>query len=95
VHLVVRGESAEKVGFQEKALATSTSAHGALMILSTNVALGQTLFLKNPRTQGEMEARVVRLGPHHRGRAQIGVEFVQPSPEFWSAKARAARQSGN
>jgi uncharacterized protein YceH (UPF0502 family) len=95
VHLVVRGGSAEKAGFQEKALAISTSAHGALVILSTNVALGQTLFLKNPRTQGEMEARVVRLKPHQRGRAQVGVEFIEPSSEFWSGKARVARQSGN
>jgi hypothetical protein len=92
VHLVVLGESAEKVAFQEKAIATSVNAYGALMFLTAKVELGQTLSLKNPRTQDQIQVRVVRFGPHRRGRVQVGVELAQPSPEFWSAKARIARE---
>lgn len=83
VRLIVRGESKENGGFQEKTYATSVSTHGALMILSTMVAEGQKLFLKNPRTENEIEGRVVRFGPPYRGLTQVGVEFVRPAEEFW------------
>ena len=83
VVLVVRGESAERQPFQEETFTTSVSAHGALVVLSTKVALGQTIFLKNPRTQDEMEGRVARFGPFYGYQLQIGVDFAQPSLTFW------------
>jgi hypothetical protein len=73
------------VPFQEKTYATSVSLHGALMILSTMVSEGQMLSLINPRTQDEIEGRVVRFGPLYRGLTQVGVEFVRPAQEFWPA----------
>jgi hypothetical protein len=85
VRLIVRGESRENVPFQEKTYATSVSTHGALMILSTIVTEGQMLSLINPRTQDEIEGRVVRFGPPYRGLTQVGVEFVRPAQEFWPA----------
>jgi hypothetical protein len=88
--VVVRGEAIEKVVFQEETFATSVSAHGALMLLSTKVVLGQNLLLKNPSTQREMEGRVARFGPPYSGHAQVGVEFVQPAPEFWPVESRTA-----
>ena len=95
VRLIVRGESAEKVAFEEKTYATSVSAHGALMILSAMVAQGQRLLLKNPRTQNEIEGQVVRFGPPYRGYAQVGVEFAQPATEFWSADSQVAIKPRN
>jgi hypothetical protein len=83
VQLVVRGESVEKEPFQEETFTISISAHGALVLLSTKVALGQTLFLKNSRTKKEMESRVTRLDPLHGGFAPVGVEFARPAPKFW------------
>jgi len=87
VRLIVRGESRENVTFEEKTYATSVSTHGALMILSKTVEEGQMLSLINPRTQDEIEGRVVRFGPSYRGLPQVGVEFVRPAKEFWSAEA--------
>ena len=84
--LIVRGISVEMEVFQEEALTISVSAHGALMLLSAKVALGQTLFLKNPRTQNEMEGRVARFGPPDGRVAQVGVEFVRAAPQFWPVK---------
>ena len=83
VALVVRGESKESKPFQEKTFTISVSAHGTLLVLETNVVLGQTLILSNPQTQDEVEGRVVRFGSPYGGLAQVGIEFAQPSPEFW------------
>jgi len=83
VGLVVGGISLENGAFQEETFTISVSAHGALMLLSTKVALGQTLFLRNPRTQNELEGRVARFDSHGGGFAQVGIDFAQPSPTFW------------
>jgi hypothetical protein len=55
------------------------------MELATKVILGQTLFLKNPETQDEAQAWVTRLGLCRGTWTQVGVEFVQPNEDFWSA----------
>ncbi len=87
VGLVVRGESVEKEAFKEATFTISVSAHGALVVLSAKVALGQTLLLENPQTQSEVEGRVTRFGPPHGGLAQVGVEFAQPAPKFWPVES--------
>ena len=83
VPLVVRGESAERETFQEQTFTIVVSAHGALMVLATKVAIGQTLVLMNPETWDEREGRVAYLGPPYGGLAQVAIEFAQPAPEFW------------
>jgi hypothetical protein len=87
VGVIVRGITLENEAFQEETFTISVSAHGALMLLSTKVALGQTLFLKNPRTQSEMEVRVARFGSPHGGLALVGIEFARPAPMFWPVEA--------
>ena len=83
VALIVRGESIEGRPFQEETFTISVSAHGALLVLSARVALGQTLFLVNAQTRNEREGRVARFGALYGGLAQVGVEFAFPAPEFW------------
>jgi hypothetical protein len=95
VGLVAWGVSVENGAFKEDTHAVSVSAHGALVVLSSKVALGQTLFLKSPRTKSEVESRVVRFGPPSRGHVQVGVEFVQPAPDFWPVESGIAGKSSN
>lgn len=83
VILLVRGESTEKAVFEEEVLATSLSAQGALIGLSANVEVGQTLILKNPQNQAQLVGHIVRLEPLERGGALAGIEFVRPAPDFW------------
>jgi hypothetical protein len=85
VGLAVRGESVEKKAFREETFTTSVSAHGARVLLSAKVALGQKLFLRNSETQKDMEGRVAHINPIHDGFAQVGIEFAQPSPTFCPA----------
>jgi hypothetical protein len=85
VSLIVRGESVEGKFFLEPTFTISVSAHGALVVLSTKVALGQALFLKNLGAQKEMEGRVTRFGPHYGNQDQVGINFTQPTLTFWPA----------
>lgn len=87
VPLVVSGNSAERQPFREETFTVTVSAHGALLMMATKVALGQNLRLANSASE-EREGKVSFIGPFHAGLAQVGVEFLQPSPEFWPVSSR-------
>jgi hypothetical protein len=93
--LVVRGVTFEKGSFQEAAITSSVSSHGALILMSAKVALGQTLVLRNSVTQHELQARVVRLYAPAEGVARVAVELAHPCIRFWSAASFASVQKGN
>jgi hypothetical protein len=95
VRLIVRGESGGNAAFEEKTYATCVSDHGALMILSATVEVGQSLVLKNPRTQDEIQSQVVRFGPLYKGRVQVGVEFPHPAREFWHGEPQVGSNLSN
>ena len=88
--LVIRGEVEDKRAFQEQTFTLAVSAHGALVFLATRVALGQRVVVMNPKTWDEREGRVAYLGSPHAGLAQVGIEFAQPAPEFWSISSPPA-----
>jgi hypothetical protein len=85
LRLIVRGESAKRKVFLEPTFTISVSAHGALVVMTTKVALGQTLFLKNPATQKEVEGRVTCFGPLNGNQVQVGINFTRPTLTFWPA----------
>jgi hypothetical protein len=83
VPVIVSGESTDHRTFHEETFTVTVSAHGALMMLATEVRLGQKLVVTNPANQDECEGRVAYLGPPHAGLSQVAVEFARPAPEFW------------
>jgi hypothetical protein len=83
VPLVIRGESVDHSTFSEETFTVTVSAHGALVMLAANVALGQRILVMNPLNRDEREGRIAYRGPIHAGLSQVAVEFSQPSPEFW------------
>jgi PilZ domain-containing protein len=85
VSVIVRGESVKRKVFLEPTFTISVSAHGALVVMSTKVVLGQTLFLRIPGTQKEMEGRVTRFGLLYANQTQVGINFTQPTLTFWPA----------
>jgi hypothetical protein len=94
IPLVIRGELESKKVFWEDTFTSNVSAHGALMILSARVCIGQRLVLMNPQTWQEEDARVARFGTSDGTRTQIGVEFDCAIPDFWPASAAPAKSSG-
>jgi hypothetical protein len=83
VPLVIRGESESKKVFWEDTFTSNVSPHGALMILSAKVKIGQRLVLMNPQTWQEENACVARLGTSDGTRTLVGVEFSRAVPDFW------------
>jgi PilZ domain-containing protein len=69
--------------FQEETQTLVVNAHGCLISLSNKVEKGQLVLMKNRATQDEQSCKVVYVGGLANGKAQIGIEFTAPSPEFW------------
>jgi hypothetical protein len=83
VPVILLGVSADHRSFREETFTVTVSAHGALLMLQTKVALGQKVTLANPGNWDERAARVAYVGSDHAGLAQVGIEFEQPAPQFW------------
>jgi hypothetical protein len=87
VPLVIHGEGEDQNSFEEETFTVTVSAHGALIVLGTKVALGQKVTLKNVKSRGEKEGTVAFLGPPYAGLATVGIQFAQPAPEFWAIQS--------
>jgi len=79
----LRGINAEGASFNEEAETLAISAHGALVLLETRLTSGSTVQLQHRKTNEEQECHVVFLGPVRGNRAEIGLEFSAPRPQFW------------
>jgi hypothetical protein len=82
--ITVRTEDAPRdASFEEETHTLIVNLHGALILLEKKVTKGQKLRMKNRVTQAEQVCQVASLGSKAEGKTQVGVEFVQPSPDFW------------
>lgn len=84
--LLVHGTNADGNPFHEHTHTLVVNAHGALIHLTTKVAIRQTVMLANVSTEAGCEARVVYLGLREEGKTQVGVEFTTPNPKFWNVE---------
>jgi hypothetical protein len=83
VPIQVRGKNAQNQDFTEETRTLVVNAHGALISLSAQVVVDQKVFVSNSATHQTQECRVVYFGNMQAGKAQMGVEFMTPSPAFW------------
>lgn len=60
------------------------SAHGALLRLPWGVPIGRKLLLENPASRKTQAATVIFVEYVGGDEFDVGVEFTQPNPEFWS-----------
>lgn len=81
--LLVYGSDGDKQPFHEETESIDANEEGCLLSLATEVSRGQRLILTNTRNLAEQECRVVYIGRRVKGKLRIGVEFVQPAPQFW------------
>ena len=80
--------------FHEEAYSAVVSDRGALLIMATEVPVGQKLLLTNKATEAEQECHVVRVGRRNGPSIPIGVEFDSPSPLFWRVTGPATQRHG-
>jgi hypothetical protein len=69
--------------FRENSQTIVINAHGALLYLNEEIAIGNDLVLINPVTEEEQDCRVVYLGEMSDKGTRVGIEFLSPSPHFW------------
>jgi hypothetical protein len=82
--VAVRAEGGPRLpSFEEDAQTLIVNAHGALIALAGKLKKGQALRLTNRTTHEELLCHVVHVGSISDGKAQVGVEFDAPSPDFW------------
>ena len=83
--IIVRTEGAPRdTSFEEHTHTLIVNLHGALILLAGKVIKGQKLHMKNRATQVEQICQVASIGSKSEGKTQIGVEFLNPSPDFWN-----------
>jgi hypothetical protein len=83
VRISVRGKTAKNQEFNEETRTLVVNAHGALISLAAPVVANQKVFVSNSVTRQTQECQIVYLGNTQAGKAQMGVEFLNPSPTFW------------
>jgi hypothetical protein len=87
VPILVQGDSSGQ-SYREETYSLVVNHHGGLILISKRVEAGQNLILENLATKQEMNCHVVYVGPSSLGRAQVGVEFSEPSSTFWEGFGR-------
>jgi hypothetical protein len=79
----VSGQNGVGLPFEEETHTRAISAHGGLILMSTQVNRGQRLTLSNVQTKAALECVVAHIDSHQGGHPQVGVEFMLPNPIFW------------
>jgi len=78
----VIGQGLDKKPIEEKTRTLVINAHGALVTLDMRVSIGLQLTLRNGKTNEEVACRVVYAG-QQLSKAEVGLEFLKPAPNFW------------
>jgi hypothetical protein len=83
--VLVSAEGKNTMGrkFRESCQTIVINAHGALLYLKAELAIGAMVVLSNPFTQEDQECRVVFIGDDVEKGQRVGVEFLSPAPHFW------------
>jgi len=82
--VTIRTEGGPKdASFEEETHTLVVNLQGTLIVLAGKVTKGQQLRLTNRATHEEQMCRVATVTPPTGGKAQIGVEFLTPCPDFW------------
>jgi len=79
----IRGTDVQGKQVDEETETLAINAHGALVLLNARFTSGAKLNLQHKRTQEDQDCHVAFLGPVRAGKAEIGLEFTSPVPNFW------------
>jgi hypothetical protein len=70
--------------FSEQAETANVSPQGGLLELSCDIERAHPLLITNLHTNEELACRVARVIKTNTGKTLVGLEFLRPSPNFWS-----------
>jgi hypothetical protein len=81
-----QGRNSQGRSFKQSSQTIVINAHGGLLYLQEEVAMGAEIVLVNPATEEEQDCRVVYIGDTSEKGTRVGVEFLSPSPHFWGVE---------
>lgn len=81
--ILVGGGRVDGKRFSEETVTSVVNAHGALILLAEKVTLGQTVSVRNIKSNEELQAEVVDVGAVQEGKTEVGIEFTEAAPRFW------------
>src|ERR1700719_755809 len=79
----VFGQDSDGKIFGEKTKTVTVNAHGALVIVKTNIDPQKPVLLQNTKTGAETQCHVAYRKEGERGLLEVGLEFEQALPRFW------------
>jgi len=74
-------------GLEEQTSTFSLNTRGVLVALAATVTVGQRVVIHNPENWAERDGGVTRVGRCYAGRTEVGIEFLEPAPDFWLKRA--------
>ncbi len=91
IPVVVYGFTKDHGAFHEETETQTVNASGALVMLRTKLAIGDSVFLVQRSSGLEQEVRVVYLDPYTDRETNVGLAFKRPIPDFWRRSRRQPR----
>jgi hypothetical protein len=91
IPIVIYGFTKERGAFHEETETQIVNASGAMLMLKTKLAIGDSVFLMQKGNGLEQEVRVVYLDPYSDRETKVGVAFKCPIPDFWRRSRKQQR----
>jgi len=91
IPVVVYGYAKDCGAFHEETETQIVNASGALVMLRTKVAVGDSVFLVQRGSGLEQEVRVVYIDPYTDRETKVGLAFKYPIPDFWRRSRKQQR----
>ena len=83
VELIVLGSTESDGTFKVEARTLTVSGYGGMMVMDSEVAMGQKLMLINVSSGQKAECKVVGMTMARDGKRQIAFEFTSAELNFW------------
>jgi len=83
VDLTVRGETQNNGTFEAQTQTLSVSGYGGMMVLDSEVTIGQKLMLTNMNSGQKTECMVVSVKTGRDGKKNVAFEFTFAEINFW------------
>ena len=83
VSVVVLSQGADDKIISEETRTITVNGHGAMIVLTAKVSVGQLLTLRNAKSGEEVLCRVAYVNPHLGEKKEVGIDFMKPCPKFW------------
>ncbi len=91
IPVVVYGFTKDHGAFHEETEMQTVNASGALVMLKTKLAIGDSVFLMQKSSGLDQEVRVVYLDAYTDRQTKVGLAFKYPIPEFWRRSRKQQR----